>query len=62
MDSVAPWILMFVALLLLYPIERRKAHEGNFTFWKWVLKSILVVGTAFIIYTLMRALGLFGDG
>ena len=65
MDFV-PWIVVFVVSLSWYPFCRRRPPETRFsenlTFWRWVLYSIVNVGAALIVYTLMRALGLFGNG
>lgn len=61
--EVAPWIVVFVVMLLGYPIARRWPAETRFSenlnFWRWVLYSIVNVTAALIVYTLMRAIGLF---
>jgi hypothetical protein len=57
---------MLVVNLLWYPIARRLPAENRFlevlTFWRWVFYSITVTVATLIVYTLIRALGLFGDG
>lgn len=62
MDNIGLWITVFVVDLLVYPVMRWRGRLGNLTFWRWVLYSIFLVGTALIIHTLFRAFGLFSDG
>ena len=59
-DVLAVGITMLAIHLMWYPIARRRPPETRFlenlTFWRWVLYSIVNVGLALIVYTLVRVL------
>lgn len=63
--EIGPWIAVFVSQLLLYLYARKRPPATRFlentAFWRWSMYSMVNVIAALIVYTLMRALGLFGN-